>query len=384
MRILFLGGAGAMGSVATRDLVKRNDVARVTIADIDIRKAERLVADIGSKKLSALFIDVTDHQALVKNMKEYDVVINCVGPFYQFGTRTLKAAIEAKVNYVDIGDDPETTLEMLDLDETARDAGISCLIGMGANPGLSGILAKHGASKLDRVDEVNVYWTLSMTDWVEGGAAVDYHMYMVVDGKQPEYLDGKIVKVPPFSKTKEVDFGGEVGKCEVFYVGHPEQFTLPRSIKGVKVVTNMCAVTPPWAYKHLRDIVDLGLTSAEPVKVGGISLPCRDFLVQWDLQVYFPLVKKTMDLGTLDSGLIVEIIGEKEGQPKEIRYGAPGRMAPGTGIPVAIGAQMLGRGDIKTKGVVLPPDCIESKSFLAEYGKRYAEALEELLVREKS
>ena len=82
--------------------------------------------------------------------------------------------------------------------------------------------------------------------------------------------------------------------------------------------------------------------------------------------------------------MIIEIIGEKDGQPKEIRYGEPGRMAQGTGIPVAIGAQMLGRGDIKAKGVVLPPDCIDPKPFLGEYEKRYTEALEELLTREEN
>ena len=51
------------------------------------------------------------------------------------------AAIEAGAHYLDICDDWEPTLDMLELGERARARGVTAVIGMGASPGLTNLLA---------------------------------------------------------------------------------------------------------------------------------------------------------------------------------------------------------------------------------------------------
>jgi saccharopine dehydrogenase-like NADP-dependent oxidoreductase len=41
-----------------------------------------------------------------------------------------------------------------------------------------------------------------------------------------------------------------------------------------------------------------------------------------------------------------------------------------TGYPLAIGALMIGRGEIDAPGVQSPESCVDADSFLAELGKR--------------
>ena len=53
----------------------------------------------------------------------------------------LRAAIRAGCHYVDVCDDWEPTLEMLALDTEARAAGVTAVIGLGASPGITNLLA---------------------------------------------------------------------------------------------------------------------------------------------------------------------------------------------------------------------------------------------------
>jgi saccharopine dehydrogenase-like NADP-dependent oxidoreductase len=41
-----------------------------------------------------------------------------------------------------------------------------------------------------------------------------------------------------------------------------------------------------------------------------------------------------------------------------------------TGLPLAIGALMMGQGKIKAKGVQAPEGCVDPGLFLSELGKR--------------
>ncbi|MBW2087346.1 MAG: saccharopine dehydrogenase, partial [Deltaproteobacteria bacterium] len=58
---------------------------------------------------------------------------------------------EARCHYIDINDDWEPTLDMLKLDEEARQAGITAIIGMGASPGVSNLLAVKAMSLFDTI-----------------------------------------------------------------------------------------------------------------------------------------------------------------------------------------------------------------------------------------
>ena len=154
MKILVLG-AGNIGGKTLQDLVNSN-VDKIVIADINFNKAEAIAKKYsgGSSKIKAEYVDVNKHDKLVMPMSRADVVANAVGPFKRYGPQVLDAAIDANVDFIDICDDPEPTLDEMNLHEKARDVGITAIIGLGNNPGVGNLCAKYGASKLNNVKEI--------------------------------------------------------------------------------------------------------------------------------------------------------------------------------------------------------------------------------------
>ena len=63
MRIIVLGGCGAMGSEATRDLAKTSDFEEIVIADADLQRAQALAAELGGGRVRAIHADATDEGA---------------------------------------------------------------------------------------------------------------------------------------------------------------------------------------------------------------------------------------------------------------------------------------------------------------------------------
>ncbi len=372
MRILICGGAGDEGSAVTRDLIRfyNDKISKIILADIDSDRASGVVAEIGTDKVSAQHLDVSNHRALVKAIQEVDIVLNYVGPFYRWGAKVLKAAMEAKKHYIDIDDDSQSTLEKLDLDEEARAARITAIVGLGSGPGSSNLIARHGAEKLDRVDEINIYWVANARFagsklLPKGGASHNYHGMQMAG---PQYINGKFVEMPPLSGSTWVDFDPPVGRAECVYFGHPEAVTLPRYIKGLKTATNRGGLIPSYQMRRAREAIDLGLTRDIPVEIDGKTILPVDFLCALQNTIIpdeyagdFPM-----------SGIKIEIRGEKAGKPQEYIYGGSTKsLTNATAAPTAIGVLMIYDGDIKKKGVFAPEGCIDDfRKYMTELKKR--------------
>ena len=366
MRVLVIGGTGGMGQGVARDLIKQGQIKEVILGDINTdpnRVQEKLRA---SEKVSLAKIDVNDHDGLVSAIKKIDVVINCAGPFYKTAVAVARAAVEAKVNYIDICDDYEAAeiLFASDIDKAAKEAGITVLTGMGSDPGTNNVLVKWYANKLDHVEEIYLYWVVSIAEL--SGAAWDHSLHMIL-GKIPQYLDGKLEHVEGGSGEEIERFLEPLGECLISYVGHPQPFTIPRYIKGVKKVVIKGALIPLWVDRLIKEQKATGLLNNKPIEVKGAKIVPYDMTLKlWDT------IPNDRDNGPAASGLKVIVKGEREG--KQVTYTADivGRMAPGTGLPASIAALMMDAGEVTEKGVVAPEGCIDPDRFLSELLKRGA------------
>ena len=122
MDALVVGGLGGMGQGVARDLIKQERIKKVILGDINT-DPNRVQAKLrASEKVSLIGIDVNDHDAMVTAIEKANVVINCAGPFYKTAVPVANAAVEAKVNYIDICDDYEATdiLFASDIDRAAE------------------------------------------------------------------------------------------------------------------------------------------------------------------------------------------------------------------------------------------------------------------------
>ncbi|MBT3178441.1 MAG: NAD(P)H-binding protein [Desulfobacula sp.] len=366
MRALIIGGVGGMGQGVARDLIKQKQVEAVILADL-YPDPERLSTKLReNKKTSLIKMDVNDHDLMVKAFKDVNVVINTAGPFYKTAVPVAKAAVEAKVNYIDICDDYEGT-EILfnsDIDYMAKKAGITVLTGMGSDPGTNNILVKWYADRMDKVDEIYLYWVVSIAELA--GAAWDHSLHMTL-GKIPQYIDGKLVYVEGGTEEVAEQFLEPLGTCHVRYVGHPQPLTLPRYIKGVKNVIIKGALIPLWVDELIQEQKKTGLLGSEPIDIKGTKVSPYDMALKlWET------IPEGRDNGPQSSGLKVIVKGQKDG--KKITYTADmvGRMAPGTGLPASIASLMMDAGDVTIKGVVAPEGCIDPDKFLGAFLKRGA------------
>src|SRR5690625_4948663 len=126
-KIVVLGGAGGMGSEAVKDLSLNNAFSEIIVADADQKGLDRLVTELNNENVSTTKIDVNDFDRLVQLLKQANVVLSFIGPYYEFGPKIIRAAIEAKVHYVDICDDYDAAEAIIKMDKDVKKAGITVL-----------------------------------------------------------------------------------------------------------------------------------------------------------------------------------------------------------------------------------------------------------------
>src|SRR5439155_6182875 len=93
VKIVVLGGAGAMGQVIVRDLAESDRVKVIVIADFDEDKAKQLKAKLGGAKIDTSFADIRDSKQLASVLTGADAVINST-PYY-FNVNVMEAALDA-------------------------------------------------------------------------------------------------------------------------------------------------------------------------------------------------------------------------------------------------------------------------------------------------
>src|SRR5205823_6097028 len=70
------------------------------------------------------------------------------------GLQTLRAVIEAGKDYCDISFMPEDAMQ---LDELARQRGVTAVVDCGVAPGMSNMMAGYGASRLEPCESIEIY-----------------------------------------------------------------------------------------------------------------------------------------------------------------------------------------------------------------------------------
>lgn len=372
-KVVVLGGCGGVGAVAVQALASDHYFDEVVIADLrgeDAQRAAAALAKAGDKAaFSGVAVDAASAASLSSVIGGADVVLNCIGPFYRFGPPILQAAIDARVDYVDICDDLKPTERMLEMDGAARAAGISALIGMGNSPGLANVFARLCADVLlDQVESVDIMHIHGGEP--DEGAAVIKHRIHAMMNDIPLFIDGKFIQVRQLEPSgqafvQQTEFRN-VGTFPVYPYPHPETITLPKHIPGLRRATNL-GVIFPLSYFHLtQEMVRVGACTDEPLTVQGQKVVPLEFSVA-HIQAQRP--HRLREAGIQGPGGCLKVVvgGHKDGETRTIVLSLSSKSAgagEGTGIPAAAGAVLMGRGDVTVKGVVPPEAAVQPFAVL--------------------
>jgi len=367
--VTVLGGCGAVGSVAVKSLAAQDMFSRIRIGDVNMPRAREIIAETGSRKLSAVKVNAQDPASIRKTIKGSDIVLNCVGPFYKSVKTILDVVIEERINYVDICDDVDVTMDILKMHRAAKKAGITALIGMGASPGVTNLLAKLVADTLlDETDSVDIFHTHG-GEPIEGEGVIGHRFHcMTID--IPMFLDGKLKYVQYFREDgialrQTFDFPIVGKKIPLYPYPHPEQVTLPKYIK-LRQVTNKGSVLPIEYYELTGNVCKLGLASKEPLDVQGKQVVPYDFAVAYIIRERDKILKRTK-FGTQRGAMAVVVKGKKNRKREEYRVhmaSEGGGLGEGTGIPAAMGVILMDQGKVTAKGVLPPEGCVDPNDFI--------------------
>ena len=233
-----------MGRYAAATAARLAGVEEVVVADLDPKAAQAAVASLGTRA-RAEAVDVREPAALARLFAPATAVLNTVGPFFRLGPPVLRAAITARVHYLDINDDWESTEAMLALDDEARTAGITAVIGMGASPGISNLLACLATRELETVDEIIAGFDLDAAmPEVQGDrpAAATIHGLHQLTGRIRVFEDGRFAEVKPRQRVafEYPGLGPRVG----WTMGHPEAITFPRQFPELRTARVLMTMAP--------------------------------------------------------------------------------------------------------------------------------------------
>lgn len=368
MRILALGGAGAVCQHATRDLAMYSDFNEIVIGEYNVAAAEDLAAEIGDPRLKVLEINAENYDGLVKAFKEFDVILN--GLPWKYDLAVTKACVEAGVNGLDVS----TVDDQWDLDVAAKEKGILFIPGVGATPGITNAMARQGADQLDEVDDIRINFAAFRCPAPAPGLLVTFLWEFDPETKERLfYKDGEFHYVGPFKGIKKVNFPGPIGEQEVCYIPHTETRTMPESLGAKAVSVHGCF--PPHAMRLAKAMLESGLYSKEKMTIKGVETSAYELMYEILLQL--PESKETP---LWAYGLVVEVYGKKDGRdlkftywnrhPSQEEWGGKAAYYKNIAIPLSIGAQMIGRGDITLQGVVPPETAIPPGLFFSELEKR--------------
>jgi saccharopine dehydrogenase-like NADP-dependent oxidoreductase len=375
MHIIVLGGAGAMGRIAVRTLTEYEDIDQVTIADYNEDRAREVASTLNSSKIQVRQIDVNDAERLSALVRGAGVVLNAVE--YVFNLPILKACIQEKVHYADLGGLFHVTRKLMDMSAQVEAAGITAVLGMGGTPGITNLLARAAVEKLDRVDSIKVQLGCSDDTPSTAPLVAPYSIRTILDEftKQPQvFQDGVWYPQQPLTGQEELIFPLPVGRATAIYSLHSECATFPVSFrdKGIRHVSFKIAFPSDFLTK-LKFLVDIGFGSDEPINVRGAKVSPREVLAK--LLEMAPVE----DVEPRDCDVLrVAVVGLAGGQQVEItnqvvvlpyrRWGI-GAGALDTGTPLAIAGRMLANGEVTRRGASGPELCIPVQPFFKELAR---------------
>ena len=382
--------------MAVKALLKRFPDDTFVLSDFNFPALQAMHGKTEGPMVRLVPVDIYQPDQLSEVVRGSDLVINGAGPFYKTTAVVANACIAAGADYLDIGDDIESTLDAIRLDQAAKEAGVALYIGCGASPGMTNLLAADLISRLDVVDSVEVAWVVGDEGPQDVGRAVVEHVIHIGAGDCLTWRDGKPFVSRSFVDSAVLPMGGALGNYRVYECAHPETVTLPFSFPHIK--NAWC-----WGGLHPQPANGLIMGVARAYRKGRITLDqACDFLMAamaekngsanvWRYAVsgilgqvfrgessmgnmveFIVMALKKQHPPTL-SGIMARVRGVSGDKPLTLSRCAPGKpgvlsesMANATGLPQAAFSSIVLQQKEKRTGTIFPEKIASLDAVLDE------------------
>jgi lysine 6-dehydrogenase len=258
-------GAGMVGRAMAIDMSKNH---QVTSTDINEKSLDLLS---GRTEINKVILDVTDHAALSKAVKDYNIVISAVPGF--LGLQTMIQVIKQKKDLVDISFLPE---DVLYLDSLAKGNKVTVVMDCGIAPGMPNYIVGYhnGTMKIDEVIYMVGGLPKIRTFPFEYKAPFSPCDVIEEYTRPARYVEnGNIIIKPAMSDAELVHFNG-IGTLEAFNTdGLRSLIYTMKHIPFMKEKT----LRYPGHIKLILALKDSGFLDKEPIDMNGQQVIPFDF-----------------------------------------------------------------------------------------------------------
>jgi saccharopine dehydrogenase (NAD+, L-lysine-forming) len=383
MRVAILG-VGGLGRTLASELRADPRVTSLLLIDLHGERARVLTGLRGRVTIEAQQLNVENPNAVSKAIAGCDVVVNTTLPRYNLGV--MKAALQARTNYLDVaaaasrepGSLPGIA-EQLRMGDAFQAQGLTGIISMGLDPGISNVMARHAADRLGAIEGIRIR---------SGGFATlpGYPPFPLYSREAflsnllvpPSVWEGgSFVDRAPLSEPEEYPFPSPVGRQRTFLIAHEEVRTLPTHLgKPVGRVDFKHALDPN-IVQAMVSLDKLGLLADNRmIRIGNQMVPFRRALL-----AAFPEPSALVLPVEGAKALSVEVEGDRGARRIVIRgdvamsHQEANRRRSTTAVyylsalGAAIGVKMIDEKATPGPGV-FPPESLDPARVLAEWAAR--------------
>ena len=310
-------GVGAVGARLARQLVS-TDADEVVLRDERVERAELVAQSLGERSR-------VDRGAMDAPL-DVDVVV--LAGRARVHAAQAAAFVRRGTHVVSVSDDVRDVRELLALDRQARSREVHVVVGAGFSPGLTCVLAAHGARLFDQVDEIHVAKSGA------GGPACARQHHRSLGRSTVDWRDGAWENRTGGSGRELCWFPEPIGAQDCYRAELADALLLVPAIADLRRVTSRMAATR-------RDRLTARLPMLWPTHPEGGPGAVR-----------------------------VELRGRRGDERDVVVLGAMDRPAVAAGAVAAVAAHAALRGSLRRTGAAGLAELVDSIPFLTELARR--------------
>lgn len=283
--ILIVGGYGHVGKLIARALLAKANLD-VRLAGRNREKAATAAVALGC---NPAVLDIAKRETWEPAVAESDVIVMCIDT----PDNSLAAHVLMKgKRYVDISASQAVIESVELLDSLARSSGGSAIVSVGFAPGLTNLMVKSAAARMDRAETARIGVLLGLGD-AHGEAAILWTLSNASDPKMPD-------RTPVY-----IRFGNDRRASVAYPFPFSDQYAVQRTL-GLQEATTFLSLG--------GDVVTWLAFRGAPLLRGRPRAQRR-----------IAALLSRMRVGSDRAGISVEVSGTRDGRPASVAMICEGR-----------------------------------------------------------
>jgi saccharopine dehydrogenase (NAD+, L-lysine forming) len=365
MSSVLIVGAGGVGQVVAHKCAQQPEIfSEITLASRTESKCKAIAKQI-KRRIRTAQVDADKVPQMVKLIKRVKpkLVINVALPYQDL--HIMDACLETGVDYLD-------TANYEPLDEAKfeykwqwayhgrfKKAGIMALLGSGFDPGVTNVYTAHlHRHEFDSIDTVDIVDANAGSHGQPFATNFNPEINIREITQRGRYWEGKSWKsTDPLSVKRSFDFPEGIGPMNIYLLYHEELESIAKHFPNLKRARFWMTFSENYL-NHLRVLQNVGMTRIDPVKFQGREIVPIQFLKALlpDPASLGPLTKGRTCIGVVAHGrkagkdkvAFIYNICDHEACYREVKSQA---ISYTTGVPAAVGAEMMLTGKWRGQGV---------------------------------